>query len=110
MPDAQLYLAGNTSRREENGLVQGHPDLVVEVLSPSSVGVDRILKARWYGAIGTPEYWVVDPVARTIERYVLQGEKYLRADGATGDETFAPESLSGLEIPLARLFPPVAAS
>ena len=47
--------------------VQGPPDLVVEVLSPSTEDRDRILKASRYLRFGVPEYWIVDPVARTVE-------------------------------------------
>ena len=47
--------------------VQGPPDFVVEVLSPSTEDRDRILKASRYLRFGVPEYWIVDPVARTVE-------------------------------------------
>ncbi len=47
--------------------VQGAPDLVIEVLSPSTVDRDRMLKASSYLRFGVPEYWIVDPVDRTIE-------------------------------------------
>ena len=46
----------------------GTPDLVVEILSPSSRRYDRVTKLRWYAQLGVPEYWLVDPDARTLER------------------------------------------
>ena len=51
--------------------VEDTPGLVVEVLSPHSKRIDRIKKPPRYRDFGVPEYWVVDPVARTIERYRL---------------------------------------
>jgi Uma2 family endonuclease len=50
------------------------PGLVVEVLSPHSKRIDRIKKPPRYRDFGVPEYWVVDPVARTIERYRLAAD------------------------------------
>ena len=47
--------------------VQGAPDLVIEVLSPSTTERDRVLKSSGYLRFGVPEYWIVDPLARTIE-------------------------------------------
>ena len=43
--------------------------LAVEILSPSTARYDRILKRRRYQRAGTPEYWIVDPDARVIERW-----------------------------------------
>jgi Uma2 family endonuclease len=68
MPDAQFFRSGNEPRGQEEGLVEGRPDLVVEVCSPSSVRYDRVTKMRWYASAGVPEYWIVDPSARTVER------------------------------------------
>lgn len=50
------------------------PGLVVEVLSPHSKRIDRIKKPPRYRDFGVPEYWVVDPVARTIECYRLAAD------------------------------------
>ena len=47
--------------------IQGAPDLVVEILSPSTKGRDRVLKLRLYEKFGVREYWIVDPVGESIE-------------------------------------------
>lgn len=52
----------------ERGL-EAAPDLVVEVLSPSTAARDRTLKRDRYRHYGVPEYWVVDPKAREILVY-----------------------------------------
>ena len=43
--------------------------LVVEVLSPSTARYDRDLKRRRYLRAGVPEYWIVDPDGRVVERW-----------------------------------------
>ena len=50
------------------------PGLVVEVLSTHSKRIDRVMKPPRYRAFGVPEYWVVDPVARAIDRYRLTAD------------------------------------
>jgi Uma2 family endonuclease len=105
MPDAQLYRAGNEPDvDQEQGLVEGHPDLVVEIVSPSSQRYDRVTKLRWYAQLGVPEYWLVDPQARTVERLVLRDGVFSIAASLADEEVFRPESFEGLEIALTRLW------
>ena len=105
MPDAQFYRAGNDApRAQDEGLARGRPDLVVEIVSPSSQRYDRVIKLRWYAQIGVPEYWLVDPLARTVERLVLHDGAYVIEASVAEDEVLTPESFEGLEIPLAKLW------
>jgi Uma2 family endonuclease len=105
MPDVQFYRKGNYPRGQEHGLVEGKPDLAVEISSPSSVRYDRVKKMRWYAQIGVPEYWIADPATRSICRLVLHDGKYTIADAVDDDDiVFAPASFEGLEIPLAKLW------
>lgn len=61
------------------------PDLVVEVLSASTEARDRGVKREDYAAHGVSEYWLVDPLAETVEQLVLAGDAYeLRAKQRTG--------------------------
>lgn len=57
--------------------VEGAPDLVVEVLSPSTVRMDRLLKLNRYAEGGVREYWLIDPAARTAEFLVSDGERFV---------------------------------
>jgi Uma2 family endonuclease len=119
LPDVQLYLAGNPARGQQQGLEHGHPDLAVEVVSQGpggceaepgetrsvgSVRHDRVLKRESYARIGVPEYWIVDPEARIIERLVLRDGFYSIAQAGSDSEIFMPASFEGLEIPLAELW------
>jgi len=52
------------------------PDIVVEVLSPSTEKHDRETKFQDYAAHGISEYWIIDAEHETIEQYMLQNENY----------------------------------
>jgi Uma2 family endonuclease len=105
MPDLQFYRRGNDAVKDQDaGLLRGRPDLVIEIVSPSSRRYDRVTKLRWYAALGIPEYWLVDPEARTLERLVLHDAVYAIAGSLEEGETFRPDSFVGLEIPLAKLW------
>lgn len=52
-----------------------HLLLAVEILSPSTARYDRVVKLRHYQSAGVPEYWIVDPDARLIERWRPEDER-----------------------------------
>ncbi len=56
--------------------IEGPPDIVVEILSPSTRARDLGRKMELYAALGVPEYWIVDPDARTATLFALRGETY----------------------------------
>ena len=56
--------------------VHGSPDLVVEVLSPSTERFDRTVKRERYAKFGVREYWIADIVRKTIEVNVSDGERF----------------------------------
>lgn len=53
--------------------VYGAPDLVVEVLSPSTASRDRGYKKDLYARCGVREYWIVSPTEKSVEVYRLDG-------------------------------------
>ena len=63
----------------------GPPDLVVEILSPSTGDRDRELKRRLYELRAVPRYWIVDPEAQTVTAYELEEGRYREA-GSFHDE------------------------
>jgi len=71
--------------------IEGPPTLVVEILSPSTVQIDRGVKFQLYARHGVPYYWIVDPDAQRIEVYRLAGGSYEPAGRLEGP---APVSLA----------------
>lgn len=57
--------------------VHGAPDLVLEVLSPSTAKNDKGYKKGVYESSGVPEYWIVSPKEKSIEVYLLQDGRYV---------------------------------
>ena len=58
----------------------GVPDLVVEILSPSTGQRDKLNKKDLYEKFGVKEYWIVDPFNKSVEVYLLK-EGLLKLDG-----------------------------
>jgi Uma2 family endonuclease len=87
--------------------IEGAPDLIVEVLSPSNWIDDRRTKYRIYVLAGVREYWIVDPDKRQIEIFTLRGSDYeLRGRFGPGERA-ASEVLSGFEIGVDEVCPVV---
>ncbi|MFC0297563.1 Uma2 family endonuclease [Geobacillus jurassicus] len=73
LPDISI-VCDRTKLRQ--GRCYGAPDLVVEVLSPSTARNDRLLKRHYYEKAGVGEYWLVDYQHKTIEKYCLRSEVF----------------------------------
>jgi Uma2 family endonuclease len=56
-----------------------------------------------YARHRVPHYWIVDPETRTVEGYVLRGERYTLATRAADAETFRAEPMADLELALRSL-------
>ena len=81
----------------------GVPDLVVEILSPSTSKHDKLLKFNTYQHAGIREYWMVDPDSKTLSVNILKdGEYVARAYGES--DTVPVTVLDGCEINLTDVF------
>jgi Uma2 family endonuclease len=67
------------SKLDDRGC-KGSPDLIVEVLSPTTAKKDRNEKFKLYERVGVKEYWIVDPMHVTIEVFSLVDGKYGHAE------------------------------
>lgn len=74
--------------------VEGPPDLVVEIVSPGSRVRDKVTKMKIYAKYGVPEYWIIDAVAQTLERYRLVDETRYDLDHVfEGDDRVASDKI-----------------
>ena len=103
-PDLVFVAAEHLSLITEKNL-QGVPDLLVEILSPTTSLRDRREKLALYERVGVPEYWIVNPERNTVQVFRLSGERYAEAlELGLGDRLETP-LLPGLSIPLSEVFP-----
>ncbi len=65
-----IFVAAANAHIVGDAAVQGAPDVVIEVLSPSTLKLDRERKMDLYARAGVREYWIVDPDNRTVEMYL----------------------------------------
>ena len=78
--------------------IEGPPDLVVEILSPTTERRDRGAKMKLYARFGVDHYWLVDTIEKTVDAYERRGDQYGRADSHRGNTVMACRCPVGLEI------------
>jgi len=79
-PDLMVILTENVGRIEAQR-INGAADIVVEIVSPGSSGVDHGEKLIEYEQAGVPEYWIIDPLRRLADVYILEADgHYSRND------------------------------
>ena len=85
---------------------RGAPDLIIEILSPSTASKDCIKKKALYEKHGVKEFWIVDPTNRLVTIHTLQpdhlfGKPIIYGEGDTVKVGLFP----GLEVDLGKIFP-----
>ncbi len=100
-PDV-LFLSGRRSSIAKTDGLHGAPDLVVEVLSPSTAGIDRLRKYRAYERAGVREYWIVDPPSLSVE--VVEFGRARRTRVFKEGQYFESAILPGLTVKLDEIF------
>jgi Uma2 family endonuclease len=104
--EPDLLLVMNEHENFLQDWVRGAPDLVIEILSPTTEARDRGLKLKAYARYGVGEYWIVDPVAQVVEVYRLTAEGFhLAATGAKGKAVETP-LLPGFSLAVGSIFKP----
>ena len=102
-PDVVVVLNAHLSIITEKRII-GTPDLVVEIASPGTAGYDRRTKQDAYAKARVPEYWLVDPYARTVEVLCLEGDAYRSAGVVEGDATLPSRVLPDFPVHAAQFF------
>lgn len=84
---------------------KGTPDMIIEIISPSSIKNDRILKFNKYENAGVKEYWIVEPEGKIVSVFTLQQNgRYGRPEIYTEDDTVTVNIFPDLKIELKLVF------
>jgi len=99
-----IVVVCDRSKLDDKGC-KGAPDLVIEILSPSTGGKDLTVKYDLYERHGVKEYWIIHPAERTLLVYKLcETGKYGVADRYAGDDKVPVPLLGELVIDLSDVF------
>jgi Uma2 family endonuclease len=83
----------------------GVPDLIIEILSPSSISYDEKVKLLAYATAGVPEYAIIDPAKRTLRLYTLDAPgRYAGPREFDSTQTMSFTCLPGIRLEVGRLF------
>lgn len=104
MVEPDISVICDTSKVDKHGC-KGAPDMVVEILSPSTRRHDRLTKFNLYQRAGVREYWIVDPTDKSVQVFTLEDGHYTAKDfGATGDKVRV-NVLEDCVVDLSEVFP-----
>ena len=95
-----MFVSNERSHIITEDNIRGAPDLVVEILSPSTADKDRTFKRALYARHGVREYWMVDHLAKTVT-VLLLGERGFDLVGIYGEgQTLTSPMLEGFTLDL----------
>jgi Uma2 family endonuclease len=80
------------------------PDWVCEIVSPGTQSVDRVRKMAIYARERVPFAWIVDPLARTLEVFRLEGDAWMRIHASEGEVVVRADPFAAIELELAALW------
>ncbi|MFT5128604.1 MAG: Uma2 family endonuclease [Rhodothermales bacterium] len=99
-----LYVTQARLHIIEKAMLVEAPDIVIEILSPSTAYRDLRGKMRLYEQGGVCEYWVVDPEEGDIEIYVTGPNGFQRSQRLGADDSLTSSLLSGFSVPVCEIF------
>lgn len=102
VPDLAGWRCDRMARLPNAPTIELAPDWVCEILSPSTAKIDRVRKMHIFAQVRTPHIWLIDPSARTLEVYWLDGATYRLIAGHADDERVRAEPFAAIELDLAR--------
>jgi Uma2 family endonuclease len=103
-PDVLFVVAARVHLLDVRQHVHIPPDVVVEVLSPSTARRDRGVKMRMYAACGVREYWIIDAEERQVQIHSLTDSGWVLAQNGVPGVEIASAILEGLRFDPTRLF------
>lgn len=103
-PDLAFISKERSFLIEDGDYIRGAPDLVVEIISPGTVKKDRVIKKDLCERFAIREYWLVDPLNKGIEIYIMQEDKYVLHDLQEITGKISSTVLAGFELELGHIF------
>ena len=103
-PDIVFFRAERLHLLDPNAVTRAVPDIVIEVLSPSTAAADRGRKMRMFARYGVPECWIADPLGRQIEVYALESDGYRLTQTAVPGDVVRSARLPDLAFAAERVF------
>ncbi|MDD6175556.1 MAG: Uma2 family endonuclease [Firmicutes bacterium] len=101
--EPDISIVCDSSKLDEHGC-KGAPDMIAEILSPSTARTDRLVKLNLYQRAGVREYWIVDPAEKSIQVFLLDGGHYRASEYYTGSDIAKVNVLQGCFVELERVF------
>jgi len=99
-----IFISTDNLKSIKEGRLFGVPDLVVEIVSPTSYYRDRYEKFKIYEEAGIKEYWLVYPGEKAIEVWILKEGKYELYSIASSEGKVKSKVLEGFEVDLKEVF------
>lgn len=84
--------------------IEGAPDIIIEILSPSTAYYDLVHKKDVYAKHGVKEYWIVDPIEKWVESYKNENGKFILIGRGQKDESINSAVLIGFKVKLDAIF------
>jgi Uma2 family endonuclease len=99
-----LYITEERKTDLIKNKIEGAPDLIIEVLSPSNAYYDLRQKKDIYEKYGVKEYIIIDPIQQNADLYILKHGAYQLQQKAQTGETLTSILLPGFELEIAKIF------
>jgi Uma2 family endonuclease len=102
--EPDITVVCDSSKLDDRGC-KGSPDMIIEILSPSTAKKDRVDKLNKYEKAGVKEYWVVEPDQKLVSVFLLQeNDRYGRTEMYTSEDKIKVSIFTDLEIDLKPVF------
>ena len=106
IPDLVFFRKEQRETIVTDDRLTGAPALVIEIVSPGPANIrrDRITKLQLYAAYDIPEYWIVDPKSKTLEKYVISYSSLILQETLGEDENLTTTAIPGFSCRMREIF------
>jgi Uma2 family endonuclease len=104
VPDLAGWRLARMPARSTEAFIDIAPDWICEILSPSTARFDRVEKMPIYAHHAVPYLWLIDPIARTLEAYSLDNDRWVLLGAHGGDQIVKVVPFDAVGIELGRLW------